>query len=68
MSFTLHLFPSSEDWFDVCGGCDSLYQHTFPSEEMAMLWYESEFSDLIPSWCLASDEQLATARAERTAS
>lgn len=61
MSYTLHVFPTAEDYYDVCCGSPSLYQHTFPSQTMAELWFDNEFGGL--GWYLASDARLAIDRA-----
>ena len=60
--YTLHVFPSSEDNYGCVTGADSNYNHTFPSEEAAMLWFKEEFSD--SGWSYLSDEMLQEERAE----
>jgi len=62
MTYTLHVFPTAEDYYDVCCGAPSLYQHTFPSQVMAELWFDNEFASF--GWYLADEQQLAAARAE----
>lgn len=61
--YLLHIFPNAEDQYDVVCGSDSLYQHSFPDQEAAELWFKEEYGD--SGWFFLSDEALQEARVDR---
>ena len=60
--YQLHVFPTSEDLYDVICGCESHYTHTFPDQATAELWFKEEYGD--SGWCFLSESDLQQQRAE----
>ena len=61
--YLLHIFPNAEDQYDVVCGCKSLYQHSFPNQEAAELWFKEEYGN--SGWYFLGDDALQEQRAEQ---
>ena len=62
MTYTLHIFPSVEDLYDVICGEVSHYRYTFPDEAAAEFWFSEEFGD--SDWYFLGDQELQEQRIE----